>query len=130
MNPLSYPEIMKDEAMSAGTDIVYRACYRACAGGPFRNPAPAPGGHAKIAVWDNDAIVNTASMLWPEGERVVLVAGDHMDIVGHYKCVRAPHGSTPGPGRAYEAYDLLKSDSGFDDGAFAKVWNRVFDFCV
>jgi len=34
--PWTYPEIIKDAALSAGTDIVYRTCYRACAGGPFQ----------------------------------------------------------------------------------------------
>jgi hypothetical protein len=37
---------------------------------------------------------------------------------------------TVGEGRSFEAYDLLKSDSGFTDGAFETVWNGVFDFCA
>ena len=40
-----------------------------------------------IELWDNDGIVNTASMLWPKGE-TVLVPADHLDIVGHYKLVK------------------------------------------
>jgi hypothetical protein len=46
--------------------------------------------------------------------------------VGHYKRVAAPVGE----GREFEAYDLLKSASGFDDDAFATVWNSVFSFCA
>ena len=135
LNPCTYPECMKDAMLSAGTDIVYRACYRACAGGPFQPPDPkahdvpkplAGPGAGKIAVWDNDGIVNTASMLWPDSGKTLLVHADHMDIVGHYKRVAAPVGE----GRTFEAYDLLNSDSGFDDDAFATVWSSVFDFCA
>jgi hypothetical protein len=38
--PWTYPEIAKDAALSAGTGVVYRTCYRACAGGPFKQPVP------------------------------------------------------------------------------------------
>ena len=40
-----------------------------------------------IELWDNDGVVNTAPMLWPKGEKVLVLA-DHLDIVGHYKLVR------------------------------------------
>jgi hypothetical protein len=131
--PWTYPKICEDGASTAGTDIVYRTCYRACAGGPFEKPA----GNGKVTrwlkgaprlpieVWDNDGIVNTLSMLWPKDENV-LVAADHMDIVGQYKLVKAQ----PGGGRKYRAYDLLKSDSGFGDKAFEKVWQEIFTFCL
>ena len=94
-NPCTYPEASKDPRLSAGTDVSYRLCYRACAGGPFERPAE--GGevtrrlngapHGPLELWDNDGVVNTLSMLWPDGENV-LVAGDHLDIVGHYKLVK------------------------------------------
>jgi len=131
--PWTYPEVTKDAALSAGTDIVYRTCYRACAGGPFQQPAlrgevtrrwsGAP--QHSLEVWDNDGIVNTLSMLWPEGENV-LVPGDHMDIVGHYKPVAAERGG----GRKYRAYDLLKSESGFGDRIFKDLWKEIFAFCL
>ena len=131
--PSTYPEASKDPALSAGTDIVYRKCYRACAGGPFRQPAHsgkvtkrlsgAPR-HA-IEVWDNDGIVNTLSMLWPRGDNV-LVPGDHMDIVGHYKPLLAERGG----GRKYRAYDLLKSESGFNENIFKEVWQEIFAFSL
>jgi len=131
--PWTYPEFSKDRALSAGTDIAYRTCYRACAGGPFEKPVG--GGKVTrrlkraprqpIEVWDNDGIVNTLSMLWPEGDNV-LVAADHMDIVGHYKLVKAE----PGGGRKYRAYDLLKSESGFSDEIFKQVWREIFAFCL
>jgi hypothetical protein len=76
-------------------------------------------------VWDNDGIVNTMSMFWPKGENV-LVPGDHMDIVGHYKLLKAE----PGGGRKYRAYDLLKSESGFSDKIFIAVWKEIFAFCL
>lgn len=50
-----------------------------------------------------------------------------MDIVGHYKLVREPGDEST---RKYQAYDLLKSDSGFHHAAFQQVWNDVFDFCT
>lgn len=131
--PWTYPEVTKDAALSAGTDIVYRTSYRACAGGPFQQPAL--GGKVTwrlsgvpphpIEVWDNDGIVNTLSMLWPKGENV-LVRGDHMDIVGHYKPIAAERGG----GREYRAYDLLKSETGFGDKIFKEVWKEIFAFCL
>jgi len=130
--PWTYPEASKDAALSAGTDIVYRACYRACAGGPLERPVL--GGRVTrrlrgsaqhpIEIWDNDGIVNTLSMFWPAGANV-LVPGDHMDIVGQYKLVRVESGG----GRKYCAYDLLKSESGFDEDTLDKVWGEVFAFC-
>ena len=78
-----------------------------------------------IEVWDNDGIVNTLSMFWPLGENVVVQA-DHMDIVGHYTPVLADRGS----GRKYRAYDLLKSDSGFDNAKFQNIWSEIFAFAL
>ena len=135
INPLSYPDLTQRANPVPETDIVYRACYRACAGGPFvphhGDVAPKPiTGKATdrdIEVWDNDGIVNTASMMWPDGGKTVLVDGDHMDIVGHYKPVKAASKCSQ---REYQAYDLLKSGSKFDDTRFAQVWNSVFDFCA
>jgi len=127
-NPWTCPGATQETAEAKSTDIAYRTCYRACAGGPFRAPKskvnltgapPTP-----IEVWDNDGIVNTLSMPWPRGENV-LVHADHMDIVGQYKAVAAE----PGGGRKYRAYDLLKSDSGFNDKIFKQVWEEVFEFC-
>ncbi|MBZ5654557.1 MAG: hypothetical protein LAO56_04670 [Acidobacteriia bacterium] len=131
--PWTYPEISKDAALSAGTDIGYRTCYRACAGGPFEQPVLRGkvtrrlGGAPQysLEVWDNDGVVNTLSMLWPKGENV-LVAGDHMDIVGQFKAIEADRGS----GRKYRAYDLLKSESGFSEKIFKEVWNEIFAFCL
>jgi len=134
-NPCTYPEISKDPRLSADTDIAYRICYRACAGGPFRRPTDggevtrrmngAPKG--PLQPWDNDGIVNTASMLWAKSENV-LVAGDHLDIVGHYKAVKAGDGGRQG--REYRSYDLLKSVPRFSDGMFQNIWTEIFDFAV
>ena len=129
----TYPKICEDGASTAGTDIVYRTCYRACAGGPFEPPELRPeidryldgAPRHPIEVWDNDGIVNTLSMLWPKDANV-LVAADHMDIVGHYKLIKAD----PGGGRTYRTYDLLKSKSGFNDRIFKQVWREIFSFCL
>lgn len=134
LNPFTYPEIEKAPDLSAGTDLVYRAAYRVCAGGPFTYP-PDPAfvpmatqlgsrEQRHIEIWDNDGIVNTASMLWPDGPQTMLVDGDHVDIVGHFQRVAA----IEGPGRRFQSYDLLKSGSEFR-GTFEQVWTGVFDFC-
>jgi triacylglycerol lipase len=129
--PWTWPELVKDSEWSEGTDLVYRACYRACAGGPLERPAASgritghlgeDPGH-EIELWDNDGIVNTVSMSWPSGDNV-LVPGDHMDIVGHYRPVKAESGA----GRTYQAYDLLGSASGFGPELFHRVWQDVFAF--
>jgi triacylglycerol esterase/lipase EstA (alpha/beta hydrolase family) len=129
--PWTYPKMCEDGGLSRRTDIVYRACYRACAGGPFEPPesgkkeARRLSPQQPIEVWDNDGIVNTLSMFWPLGKNV-LVRADHMDIVGHYEPVLAD----PGGGRTYRSYDLLKSSSGFDEKVFCEVWNDIFAFCL
>jgi triacylglycerol esterase/lipase EstA (alpha/beta hydrolase family) len=132
-SPLGYLELIRDCVCRDKMDVVYRACYRACAGGPFEEPPMtaevtrrldgAP--HNKIELWDNDGIVNTLSMFWPRGENV-LVAADHMDIVGHYKPLRAKSGE----GRTYQTYDLLKSQSGFSERMFKDVWREIFAFSL
>jgi len=130
-NPCTFREIAFDGKLSAGTDIAYRLCYRACAGGPFQQPKlsgkvswrliGSPGD--PIELWDNDGIVNTASMLWPDVENV-LVDGDHLDIIGHYRLTKAAEGV----GRRYQSYDALKSGSRFKHQKFQKVWTEIFDF--
>ena len=140
-NPFTYPEIAKDRQLSAKTDLSYRLCYRACAGGPFRWPTLAGKvtrvlGKAPpepIELWDNDGIVNTASMLWPKGE-TVLVLADHLDIVGHYKLVKvAQHEREVDgcePARTYQAYDALRSAPRFTSEMFEEVWTEIFDFAT
>jgi len=135
LKPLTFPFMRLAAGVSARVDPVYLCAYRACAGGPFRAPlAPSVleatelGGTArrKIEIWDNDGIVNTASMLWPDGPETRLVAGDHGDIIGHYRLVEAIEGAA----RRYHTYDLLRSGSGFDEAAFRAVWRDVFAFCA
>lgn len=136
LNPCTYPDFTKRTPQSEGTDITYRYAYRACAGGPFAYPAagsvpqPHPFGVDKemlpIELWDNDGIVNTRSMLWPDGAETLLVKADHMDIVGHFRLLPADGNS----GRDFDAYDLLGSQSGFDEELFKRVWSDVFDFCT
>jgi hypothetical protein len=135
LNPFTWAEPDGGAAGAPRTDLVYRMSYRACAGGPFG----IPGGGATAAatrfdtgqlqeleVWDNDGIVNTASMLWPEGSATRLVAGDHGDIIGHYRLVEA---AGAGP-RVHHTYDLLGSGSGFGEETFRAVWRDVFEFCA
>ncbi|HUI83787.1 MAG TPA: hypothetical protein VL240_06160 [Candidatus Binatia bacterium] len=136
LKPSTYPEFTPRQHPAPHTDFVYRGIYRACAGGPFtlrdNQPIPEPflvadNSPLEPESWDNDGIVNTASMLWPNKEHTLLVSADHMDIVGHYAPV---HAAPECHRRKYQAYDLFKSGSGFDDAGFAKVWNDIFDYCV
>lgn len=133
INPLSYPV----PEPGATTDILYQLCYRACAGGPLRWPEeagivtrmlgrvpPLP-----LEIWDNDGIVNTASMLWPRGE-VVLVMGDHLDIVGHYEAMRAEPRGARFPSREYRAYDAFRTEPRFTRQTFRKVWHEIFTFAA
>jgi triacylglycerol lipase len=143
-NPASRDALreLKDAARrETKMDFAYLVAYRACAGGPFGGSASASPGTAgpaakatefaggrkrDIEVWDNDGIVNTASMLWPEGEPTRLVDGDHGDIIGHFHEVKAVQ---PAP-RTYHTYDLLGSDSGFGQAQFEAVWRDVYEFCT
>ncbi len=135
-NPVDYIDIAQGCELSAGTDISYRFCYRACAGGPLKWPKLAgkvtrvlePLPPQPIELWDNDGIVNTVSMLWPTGE-TVLVQADHLDIVGHYRLRPAqPAGS--GAPRTHQSYDSLKSSPLFKTNTFDKVWNEIFFFAA
>jgi hypothetical protein len=114
-NPFDTAHVLEP---SSATDIVYRACYRATAGGPF---TPSPNLPWELEPWDNDGIVNTASMAWPLGDNVLLHA-DHMDIVGHYASIRGPAGAP----RTRRAYDLLGSASAFDGARFRQLWTEIF----
>ncbi len=123
------------EGARAWTDVAYLVGYRACAGGPLRAPSPAPlaatemgtGERRAIEPWDNDGVVNTASMLWPDGEESRLVDADHGDVIGHYRLVEAVDGP---PLRRYHTYDLLRSGSGFTEAKFREVWRDVLEFCA
>jgi hypothetical protein len=141
LQPGTSPDLLATPT-SHDTDLSYRVCYRACAGGPFKPPAlggvcvtyldPAheelvhqwTGG--ETTAWDNDGIVNTASMVWRSNEDVVVVPGDHMDVVGHFDRFKAEDGQ----GREFQAYDLLRSASGFTKTTFGQVWDSVLAWAL
>ena len=121
-------------------DIVYRIAYEACATGPFASPQPIAARWLKALrpvdkpetyaprAWENDGVVNTASMLWPNGSDTLLVPGDHADIIGHFAPRLIPGRNDSSKDRHYDAYDLLGSRSGFDKNSLEAVWTDVFDF--
>ena len=125
----------------ADTDISYRLCYRACAGGPLKYPQiGAPGKINRVVgprppdeqleLWDNDGIVNTVSMLWPRGE-IALVQADHMDIVGHFRLIppKGERNFTPDePPPVSRSYDILRSTPKFEPDTFETVWREIFCF--
>ncbi|KAM0752814.1 hypothetical protein T439DRAFT_323429 [Meredithblackwellia eburnea MCA 4105] len=122
-------------------DFLYLFVYWATASLPFDLPnVPGPvtvrniDGEVEevnLARWDNDGIVNTASMLWPNGEDTILVHGDHGDIIGHYKLQReSPRVAQIGSPREFFSYDIFGSKSGFNDERFQKVWFKIFEFAT
>jgi triacylglycerol lipase len=132
VDPRTWPEFGLNADARQRTDVVYRLSYRVCAVGSF----VAQGGQRTATLfgtekqqeledWDNDGIVNTASMLWPDGPATRLVHGDHGDIIGHYQQVPC----STRPGRRFSAYDLLRSGSGFGHEQFRSVWRDVLEFC-
>jgi hypothetical protein len=141
------------------TDFTYRLAYGACCAGPLAQALravatgsePDRGGVGiphfggppeKLSAWENDAIVNSASMLWPNGPDTRIVQGDHGDIIGHYQRQADPLYATSGTsrgkalarlrrrGRKYGAYDFFRSGSGFVEPTFVAVWENVFSFCM
>ena len=139
-NPFDELEVLRACGTSRDTDISYRLCYRACAGGPLTPPQGAgeisrvlgPRPPEPLELWDNDGIVNTVSMLWPLGENV-LVQADHLDIVGHFELTPVPNGRHArgnGLPRQYESYDTLRSAPKFKATTFAAVWNEIFCFAA
>ncbi len=122
----------------AGSDITYQLAYAACAAGPFvdglrETEATCFFGKTTrtLSAFENDGIVNTASMLWPNAEQTLLIDADHADIIGHYARKHALHPK----GRKFDAYDILQSSSGyagkrFDAADFSAVWHDIFSFCA
>ncbi|HET6336672.1 MAG TPA: hypothetical protein VFG30_25790 [Polyangiales bacterium] len=120
----------------SGTDVVYRAAYAATAAGPFEIVGDASvtdnGVRRVLRSWENDGIVNTASMLWPDGPETRLVHADHGDIIGHYRPTDPIKGSEQVTTRKNHSYDILGSNSGFRDEVqdFDRVWHEIFDFAT
>jgi hypothetical protein len=124
-----------------GFDTTYVAGFLACASGGFSantgdrrlKDIHNGGGISRyIEQWENDGIVNTASMLWPNEAETFLVHGDHADIIGHYKLTPTDGEDAP---RQHARYDLFVSAEApgpekFDDERFKAVWDKIFDFCI
>lgn len=101
-------------------DATYAIGYALCARGPFEPPPPL--GVRRLEAWENDGVVNTASMLHPfPGDEPVLVEADHGDILGHYQLAADDDGER-------RSYDLLGANAGFGLAEFTRVWDAVFDF--
>jgi hypothetical protein len=133
LKPSTSPWSRLQEGIRARTDAMYLCGYRACAGGPFRGGgaravATAFGGAGRRTVerFDNDGIVNTASMLWPDGDATQFLDADHGDVIGHFRLGDAPEDGL----RKHHTYDLLRSASGFTEHDFRGLWREVFSFCA
>jgi triacylglycerol lipase len=140
LDPCAWRDVLAGQGPGAGSDVSYRLTYRACAGGPFRWPELAgtaarvlgPAPPEPLELWDNDGIVNTASMLWPATDSTLVLA-DHLDIVGHYILAEAPAppkaaGAGCRPPRIYQSYDSLKSVPRLSPENFRHVWEEIFLF--
>jgi hypothetical protein len=85
------------------SDAVYQLGYSACAAGPFAKAMQEcrarlfddPARVRVLESWDNDGVVNTASMLWPNGDDTRLIEADHGDVIGHYERLRAEPPASP-----------------------------------
>ncbi len=75
-----------------------------------------PQEQRSLGLEDNDGIVNSVSMVWPDVERSLIVEADHADIIGHYGQ------------KASKSYDLLPSGLGFDQERFEKIWENIAVF--
>ncbi len=116
------------------TDLIYRLAYRACAAGPFRDARVesqarsfVDGSVRTLEPYENDGIVNTASMLWPNGADTLLIEADHADVIGHYQNGTFDQAEE---GRKRNRYDMLGSNSGFEEAQFKAVWEHIFDRCA
>ena len=140
------PRVLRACTGRNGPDVTYCVCYAACQGPKSADRSPKEAvalgtlrflsseDEERIRSWaprsriepsHNDGVVNTVSMLSPPAGDSILVAADHMDIVGHFE--RIPHARRVA-GR-HRSYDLLASMSGFGAAAFCEVWDGIFDFC-
>lgn len=136
-----YFHLVKELWSKVRHDLSYDLCYRACAGGPFRLPKEpihisrtlGKSPVQPLEAWDNDGIVNTGSMFWPQGDNV-LVTADHLDVVGHYKLVKASAAKRGNSGwqvdREYQSYDILRSAPQFTKKLFTQLWTEIFEFAA
>jgi triacylglycerol lipase len=130
----SLKDVLRGALGNPKTDLLYRLAYRACAAGPFRHAqvertatSLTDGAVRTIEAHENDGIVNTASMLWPNGEQTFLVEADHADIIGHYENGQF---DPQEKGRKRNRYDILGSNSGFREPQFKAVWEHIFEYCA
>jgi hypothetical protein len=152
INPLDDLKVVQACGQGADTDISYRLCYRACAGGSLKEYLPKKPGEStgmigptlgeitrvvgprpperELEVWDNDGIVNTVSMLWPTG-KIALVQADHLDIVGHFRLKpEKTDNAADEPPPVSRSYDILRSTPRFHADTFKTVWYEIFNFAA
>lgn len=84
-------------------------------------------GRRELAPSDNDGIVNSVAMVWPDAESCFLVEADHADVIGHFEYSEPPQQNLDAPARYYQ-YDLLSSGSGFGQREFDALWGEIASF--
>jgi hypothetical protein len=126
------------------SDALYQLGHSVCSSGPFVNAMQErratsfddPNEEREVEAWENDGVVNTASMLWPNARETRLIHGDHGDVIGHFErqSVETPASGSSNAAknaaytRKYHRYDILQSSSGFDGAHFDRLWRQIFDF--
>ncbi|MFE8604949.1 esterase/lipase family protein [Archangium violaceum] len=78
----------------------------------------------RLTLPENDGIVNSVSMVWPDAQSSFLVEADHADVIGHFRYAEPPPGVVP----RYYQYDLLYSDSDFGPKEFEALWRKIAAF--
>lgn len=84
-----------------------------------------PGEEIQLGPSENDGIVNSVSMVWPDASSCYAVEADHGDVIGHFQGSPKPEPGCPCGDRQY---DLLSSASRFDAAQFQELWTRIAAF--
>ncbi|WP_375770174.1 hypothetical protein NR798_04590 [Archangium gephyra] len=84
-------------------------------------------GEGELEPSDNDGIVNSVSMVWPDAKSCFLVEADHADVIGHFDYSQPAQQDPDAPQRYYQ-YDLLSSGSGFGQREFDALWGKIASF--
>ena len=77
---------------------------------------------------DNDGVVNSVSMAWPDVDASRVVEADHADVMGHFRYNPPPRLEDGVPG--LRQYDLLNSPSGFTQESFEALWRNIGAFAL
>ncbi|MCI0571241.1 MAG: hypothetical protein L0Y66_10850 [Myxococcaceae bacterium] len=87
-----------------------------------------PGQKRALRLADNDGLVNSVSMVWPDASSSFVVEADHADVIGHFTSLGPAESG--GPLARYRQYDLLDARTGFNQVTFDTLWRQVGAFAL